>query len=78
MDNKVTINMSNGIVVNIDKGNIEAKYYDLVENIEDLLKFKKQYKSKEKIFLSKISDCMYDLMYCGINKEKKEILFKLC
>lgn len=78
MDNKVTINLSNGIVVNIDKGNIEAKYYDLVDNIEDLLKFKKQYKPKEIIKLSDICDTMFNIMYCGIDKEKKEISFKLC
>lgn len=78
INNVVNLKLSNGIIVNIDKGNLFVSRYELEDHIDDLLKFKKKYKPKEIIKLSDICDAMFNIMYCGVNKEKKEIMFKLC
>lgn len=78
-NNIVELQMDNGINVKIDKGNIiGVSKYDLEDHISELFKFKKKYKSKELIELSSICDCMFNLIFCGINKETKAMSFKLC
>jgi hypothetical protein len=73
------IKMNNGINVKVDKGNTKGvSKYDLEEHLEDLFKFKKSYKMNEKIRLSTICDAMFDLIFCGSNKNTKEILFRIC
>lgn len=73
------IKMKNGINVKVDKGNIVGvNRYELQEHLEDLFKFKKTYKKNEKILLSTICDSMFDIIFCGSNKETREISFKIC
>lgn len=73
------IKMNNGINVKIDKGNVVGvNKYELKEHLEDLFKFKKRYKTNERINLSLLCDCMFDLIFCGSNKNTKEILFRIC
>jgi len=73
-----TIKMNNGINVKVNKGDIKISIYDIEENIKELFEFKKKYNKGEKILLSNICNCMYDLLFCGRNKETKEMLFRLC
>jgi hypothetical protein len=73
------IKMQNGISVKIDKGNIVGiSPYEVEEYLEDLFKFKKSYKKNERIKLSAICDSVFDLIFCGSNKNTKEVLFKIC
>ena len=73
------IKMNNGINVKVDKGNIRGvSQYEIKENLEDLFQFKKIYKKNERINLSQICNTMFDLIFCGSNKETKEISFRLC
>jgi hypothetical protein len=78
MSNIIKVNFQDGEVKGIGIDNDSIKYYELKQNIEELFKFKKSFKQKEVVALSKISDVMYDLMFLGINKNSKEILFKVC
>jgi len=78
INNIVNLKMNNGINVKVDKGDIKVSQYEIQEHIEDLFKHKKRYKSKEIIRLSDICDCMWNIMFCGINKENREMSFKLC
>lgn len=78
-NNIVELQMDNGINVKIDKGNIiGVSRYDLEDHISELFKFKKKYIKKEVIKLSSICNICCDLLFCGIDKETKEIVFKLC
>jgi len=78
-NNIVSLTMDNGINVKVDKGNIKGvNKYELEDHISELFKFKKKYKSKELIELSSVCDCMWNLMFCSINKESREMSFKLC
>jgi hypothetical protein len=70
--------MGNGTKVKVIKGDMNIRYYELKEQIEELFYFKKNYKSKERINLSNFTDSMYDLLFYGINKDTKEIYFKAC
>jgi hypothetical protein len=73
------IKMQNGINVKVDKGNtVGINKYELEEHLQDLFKFKTSYKKNERIYLSSISDVMFDLIFCGSNKNTKEILFRIC
>jgi hypothetical protein len=81
MYNNIKINSNNGILVNIERGNAYISKYELdtlEDQVNDLLKFKTKYKKDETIKLSNLCDFMHDLMFCGINKERKEIMFKIC
>jgi hypothetical protein len=77
-ENIIIVEMENGTKVKVIKGNMNIRYYELKEQIEDLFYFKKSYKSKELIPLSKICDSMYDLLFYGIDKDTKEIYFRAC
>lgn len=78
-NNIINLTMNNGINVRVDKGNIIGlSKYELEEHLTDLFKFKKSYKSKEVIKLSELCDCMWNIMFCGVNKENKEMSFRIC
>lgn len=77
MSNIIKVNFSNGEIKDIQKNNENIGYYDLKRQIEELFKFKTNYKQNEMIKLSEICDCMYNLRFLGINKSK-EILFQVC
>jgi hypothetical protein len=77
-ENIMTINMDNGTIVKIIKGNVDIRYCETKELIEDLFSMKKNYKSKELIPLSRLCDCVFDLLFCGSSKVSKEIYFKVC
>jgi len=78
IDNIVNLTMDNGINVRVDKGEIKVSQYYIQDYIEDLLELKIEYKEGSKINLSNICDCVFDLIFCGSNKENREISFKLC
>jgi hypothetical protein len=73
------IKMNNGINVKVDKGNTKGvSKYDLEEHLIDLFEFKKTYKKFEVIKLSSFCDCFFNLMFCGSNKNTKEMSFRIC
>lgn len=78
INNIINLKMNNGINVVVNKGDMKISQYEIQEHLEDLFKYKKQYKKSEIIKLSSICDCMWNIMFCGINKENKELSFKLC
>ena len=78
MNNIINLKMKNGINVKVDKGDIKVSQYEVKEHLEDLFLFKRKYKKSEIIKLSSICDCVFNIMFCGINKESREITFKLC
>jgi hypothetical protein len=78
MNNIIKINYNDGEVKSIQNNSESIGYYDLKRQIEELFKFKTNYKQYELIKLSSICDCMFDLRFLGKNKESKEILFQVC
>lgn len=72
------IKMNNGMNVVVDKGELKVSPYEIQEHLEELFEYKKIYKKSEVIKLSSICDCLWDIMFCSINKESKEMSFKLC
>lgn len=78
INNVINLTMDNGINVVVNKGDIKVSQYEIKEHLEDLFHFKKSYKKNEIINLSNICDSMFDLVFCGCNKENKELSFKLC
>jgi len=71
--------MDSGISVKVDRGSIIGiKPCEIEDQIKELFRVKKKYKSKEVIPLSDLCDCMWNLMFCSSNKENKEMSFKLC
>jgi len=78
INNIVNLKMENGINVRVDKGETKVSQYEIKEHLEDLFMFKKKYKKSELIELSSFCDCMWNLMFCGSNKETREMSFKLC
>jgi len=78
-DSMVNFKMSSGINVSVDRGDIKGVNPCEIEfQIKELFRVKKKYESKELIELSLICDCMWDIIFCGINKESREMSFKLC
>lgn len=78
IDNIINLTMDNGINVRVDKGSLKVSKYEIQEHISELFEFKRKYKKLETINLSSYCDCMFDLIFCGINKESREMSFKLC
>lgn len=78
MSNIIKVNFKDGEIKDIQKDNESIGYYELKQNIEELFKFKTKYKRNELIKLSMFCDSTYDLMFLGINKDNKEIMFKVC
>lgn len=78
-NNTVNFKMSSGINVSVDRCDIKGISPCEIEfQIKELFRVKKKYNIKEIIKLSEICDCMFNLIFCGINKETKEMSFKLC
>ena len=78
IDNIVNLTMDNGIKVKVNKSGFLVSKYDIEEHLIGLFDIKKKYNKSEIIKLSSICDCMFDIMFCGINKKNKELSFKLC
>lgn len=78
INNIINLKVNNNINVEVDRNNIFVSPYELQEHFDDMFKFKKKYSKNERINLSQICDFYYDLMFCGINKKTKVMLFKLC
>lgn len=79
INNKINLKVNNNINVEVDRNNIAGvSRYELQEHFNDMFKFQKKYSKNQIIHLSNICDCMFNLMFCGINKETKVMLFKLC
>jgi len=79
INNNIRLNMSNGMVVNVDRGNVcGVSRYEIEDQVEDLFRVKNDYKPREIIKLSTFCNCVFDLMFCSSNKENKEMSFKLC
>lgn len=77
-NNIINLKMGNGINVIVDRNNICASPYELQEYFNDLFTVKKKYKKDERINLSQLCNVYYDLLFCGINRETKEMSFRLC
>ena len=78
-DSIINFKMNNGINIKVDRGEIKGINPCEIEfQIEEMFKVKRKYKSKEIIELSNICNCMWDIMFCGSDKETKEISFRLC
>lgn len=79
INNIINLKVNNSINVEVDRNNIVGiSSYELQEHFDDLFKFKKKYSKSEIINLSNICDCVFNLMFCGIDKETKVMSFKLC
>ena len=78
IDNIINLTMKNGINVKIDKTGFLISKYDIEEHIIGLFEVKKKYNKLEIIKLSEICDCIFNIMFCGLNKNTKEMVFKLC
>lgn len=78
INNIINLTMDSGISVKVDRNNICASPYELQEYFNELFVVKKKYNKDERINLSSYCDCMFNLMFCGINKENKEMSFRLC
>jgi putative component of toxin-antitoxin plasmid stabilization module len=78
IDSIINLKMSNGINVRIDKGDIKVSQYYIQDYIEDLLELRIECEEGSRINLSNICDCVFDLIFCGSNKNTKEMSFRIC
>ena len=79
INNIINLKVNNSINVEVDRNNvIGVSPYELQEHFDDLFKFQKKYYKNQIINLSNICDCMFNLMFCGIDKKTKVMSFKLC
>ncbi|MGL4573104.1 MAG: hypothetical protein ACRCVJ_18840 [Clostridium sp.] len=78
----VQVNVSEDLIVNVDmkKINKQREENNVIGYIIDLFNDKKHYRKGEKILLSQVCDCMYDLIFMGFKetRDKKIAYMNIC